>query len=439
MKIIIIILLLIVIFICVIYKFYNRKDLKNNIFHNYIYLDNNGTTEMLNDAFKSYITGAGYGNVSGIYAKEGNDKMEETTEIIKHWVQAPNHDVIYTSGGSESNSEVLKAVFDDNNQVHMITTSYEHKSIINTANQLKEKGLDITFVKPNKYGLIEINDIINSIKPNTKLISVMAINNETGNINNIFEMVKQVKKINPNILFHTDAVQAFGKFRLTGDFDAISVSAHKLNGPTGLGLLIISPRMKEILKKNPLINGEQQSNIRGGTINISSISAFNTVLKYMIKDRTEKNKKMLNLKKKIINYLSNNYNVENIDKFYDKSDNQFDILNNNISNTKYGVLFIGEGPTSPNTILVSILKYGSIKNHFCNIKLREDLFKEGCIIGIGSTCNSKNINPSHVLTELKLPFVVRCGVIRISVSEHNTEDEIKEFCEKLSKCIEKQN
>ena len=213
-----------------------------------------------------------YGNPSSIH-REGQAALaviEKSRRQLAMALHCAPDEIIFTSSGSESNNMVLKGVL--NSGDHLITSSYEHPSILKVLPYLEENGIEISSVKPNENGIIQIESVEEKIKGNTRLISIMCVNNELGTINPIAEIGAMVKQ--HNILFHSDAVQALGKIPLNmGDISAdfVSMSAHKLYGPKGVGALFI--RKGSTLK--PLIyGGSQEANLRASTENISGIGGF---------------------------------------------------------------------------------------------------------------------------------------------------------------------
>jgi|ERR1700678_5700 len=440
------IVLLLILIIVLIYIYYLKSS--SNIFFNNIYLDNNGTTQMCDKALSYYKTGSGYGNASSTYATDAQELMNMNELLIKSWIQS-DYRIIYTSGATESNNTIIKSLSKQlskqlSNLPHVILSSYEHKSNIECAKILEKEGqITLSLVDPSIYGFINPQDVANIVNANTILVSIMHINNEMGTINNIKNICNACKNINPNLYFHTDAVQSFGKYSIPmhdWNIDSMSISYHKIYGPQGVGLLIVNQRTFNKIKLHPLINGSQNNGTRGGTINISGISASYAALTHTIHNRVSKNIHLYNMKQFIVDHLSNKYNIGDYINYVGKSDN-YTVTKYNQSDNE--IIFLGDDPRltdmSPNTLLISIIKYGIIQHHFCNVQLRSDLQDHNIIISIGSTCNSQSFEPSHVLHVIRAPYIIRCGVIRISLGDNNTMREIKKFCQILSNCIELQN
>lgn len=432
----------IILLLAIIILAYIRNNKSNdNVFTDKIYFDNNGTTIMCKDAVNFYVQSLGLGNASSSYATGAKDIMHKNDELIKKWIQS-NNKIIYTSGATESNVTILKSLASNYNVPHFILSSYEHVSSLDCAKLLeKNDQITLSLVEPNMFGYIDPAAVLKLIRPNTVLVSIMHINNELGNINDIENICKMVKSVNPNIYFHTDAVQSFGKYSIPMQkyaIDAISASYHKFNGPQGIGLLIINNSLLGKIKNYPLICGSQNYGIRGGTTNISGISAGHAALINTIRNREQKNAKLYNIKKYIVDKLSSMYRVQNYSLFYAKPDS-FTVN----SGDKNEIIFLGGDPysinMSPNTILLSIIKIGPIQNHFCNIKFKKDLYDNGIIVSIGSACHTESKEPSHVLHAIKAPYIIRCGVVRISLGDFNTVKEAQKFCEIFRRCINLQN
>lgn len=454
-----ILLFIIIIFSYIKYSNYTKNSdiinsIGSDIFCDNIYLDNNGTTKMCSEALKSYLEATRYGNASANYADMAREIIKKSDNLIKYWIGG-DYEIIYNSGASESNSTIFKTITEYYNSKnprppHIITSSYEHSSILDCVKLLaKWNKIQLTLVDPNIYGIIEPENVFREVRFNTVLVSIMHINNEIGTINDIDKISAGVKRINPNIIFHTDMVQSFGKFKGIGSpyIDAISVSSHKFYGPLGIGYLIVKKTVFEIIKEFPLISGTQNYGARGGTINSSGISGSNSALGKNIQDRDLKNLKLYEMKKYIVEYLITNYQIGDFQNYYMKPDNYDPFQGDRECRSFIEIVFLGPNPLlstqiSPNTLLFSIVKKTCLERHFCNLELRKDLQNRKIIISVGSACHSSldpNSSGSQVLSSIKAPYIIRCGVIRISLGDYNNMGEIKKFCQILSECINLQN
>ena len=360
-----------------------------------IYLDNNATTkcdEKVVEAMLPYLKEK-YGNPSSIYSfgREVKDKIKEARNNVAKLLNAEESEIVFTSCASESNvTAIMSAIKNQPDKKHIITTSVEHTSIMETMRFLENSGYEVTYLPVDNLGRIDIKDIEKSIKDSTCLISVMMANNEIGNIYPIKEIGKIAKK--SNILFHCDAVQAIGKIiadvkELNVDF--LSFSGHKIHGPKGIGVLYV----KNNMPYTPLIFGHQENNRRGGTENVANIIGLGKTVELILKD----------------NFKSEN-KIEQLRNYMEKE------IKNNIND----VIIYGDIENRiPNTSSIA----------FKNIAAEQLLLvleSFGVLVSTGSACNSEIALPSHVLTA--------CGAnmdsyspIRVSLSKYNTKEEIDEF------------
>jgi cysteine desulfurase len=420
-----------------------------------IYLDNNATTKPHPEVIKAVAQHANLGNASNsdaarrVLAKSSQDILEGL----------PNRRVIFTSGASESNNLFLRGMVDafhlslltkpsfsksSDTLPHLIIADTEHKTSIECVKQLAALDrAEITLLPCRNDGTIDPMVVAYAIKPNTIVISVMHVNNETGGINDIASIGKIAAA--HNITFHTDIVQSYAKLlnpEDLHDIDALSVSFHKIHGPTGVGALIIKPRLIPILQKAPQISGSQNEGIRGGTENIAGIAGAATAVQLSNAAQISTYQHVEKLKNMLVTHLLNQYKLE---KFSALAGTPDETEWMGPQDGKVSIIFLGpitwDGTpdrerSSPYTLLVSFIKHSPMASHFCNIQLQKDLNDAGAIVSIGSACNGGA--PSHVLKAMRAPFIVRCGVIRISPGAYNTEAEIKKFCQLLDICVAKQ-
>lgn len=411
-----------------------------------IYLDNNGTTKLCKkgkDAMIKWLDARANPSSDSIVSQKSKELITCAKLFMLKQCSAPKkkYEVIFTSGASESNCLILLSVSDaykehTGKKPHIITSATEHKSIIQCCNSLiKNNRADITFIEPNAYGYIDPKLIHDAIKPNTALVSIMAANNELGTMNNLKEIGKitSAKKVP----FHTDAVQLFGKYKIhipKNKIDALSMSFHKLYGPMGLGLLIISKDLIDGYGLKGQISGSQQSELRGGTENVPAIAASVASTEDNFNNREEKNKKMYMLKKRLILELEKHIPQGDYKSYFNKklpTQNEFIVLgakcNNNVKNPN----------VLPNTIMLSFVKNNG-DPPFCNIDLKKHLNAKNIIVSVGSACSTKSSKASHVLYAIKAKPVIRQGVLRISLSDHTTLKEILTFVKVLVAGVNKQ-
>ncbi|WP_312500544.1 cysteine desulfurase family protein [Lacrimispora sp.] len=274
------------------------------------YFDNSATTRVL-ESVKDIVVKImteDYGNPSAKH-KKGMDAeryIKEAAEIIAGTLKVAPKEIVFTSGGSESNNMALIETAMANKRAgnHIISTGIEHASVYNPLAFLEEQGFSVTYLPVDAQGHIRLEELEAAIRPETILVSIMYVNNEIGAVEPIEAISKVIKKKNPSILFHVDAIQAYGKFVIRPKrqgIDLLSVSAHKIHGPKGVGFLYVDQRVKI----RPLIyGGGQQRGMRSGTENVPGIAGMGVAAKIMYTDHGEKMQSMTALKDYMIDRLS---------------------------------------------------------------------------------------------------------------------------------------
>lgn len=270
------------------------------------YLDNAATTkpsEAVIKAVNEAMAGV-YGNPSSLHKKgfEAERLIEEAREKIAKTVRASANEIIFTSGGTESNNHaILEGVeLRKRHGRHIITTSVEHSSVKRPVEYLKKEGCEVSYLSADRLGQIKNEDLLKLLREDTVLLSVMLVNNEIGSINDVESLIKTARSKNPDILVHIDAVQGYGKLnintkKLGADF--LSVSAHKIHGPKGIGCLYI----RNGLKLPPyILGGGQQKNFRSGTENVYGIAGFAAAAEEIYKNYEKRTEKFYFLKEKFI-------------------------------------------------------------------------------------------------------------------------------------------
>lgn len=426
----VIIAIIIVVYVCWTYK----KE--SSSCDGAIYFDNNATNIPPPEVNTEIQRWVGTGNPSNPGCPSHDMVIDAKQYMYNHLNVSPRqYDLVWTSGASESNALFIKSVAENykantNIEPHVVISAIEHKSIIELCRALDNIGcFTYTAVSPDIHGKICPADIEDAISHKTCLVSVMWANNELGTINNIPAIAALCKR--KHIPFHTDATQAFGKFHLPlgSPIDGMSISFHKAYGPPGIGMLIVSKRMK----LHAQIAGMQNSGLRGGTENVPGIAGAIAGMKYAFQNRPEKNARLALMRQRIIDLLSAKWplvpyevQLENRN-FEDRNPVELTIL---------GPSPFNDVPGLPNTLLLSIVKNYGMK--FCNIELKNDLYKRGIIVSIGSSCNSSSTGPSHVLKEIQSPYRVSCGTVRISLGDQNNMKEVEKFCKTFIECAESQ-
>ena len=378
----------------------------------YIYLDNAATTKIKKEVLESMIPHLkeNFGNPSSLYSfgQESRNSIEESREKISTVFNCRPKEIIFTSGGTESDNLAIlggaNAMKEFGN--HIITTSVEHHAVLHACEELEKNGFEVDYLPVDKFGLISPDDLSKAIKPNTILVSIMMANNEIGTIQDISKLIKIVRKkqnLNNNIiLFHSDAVQSLGKMKLDMkqlDIDLLSISAHKINGPKGIGSLFV--RRGTPLK--PLIfGGGQEKQLRSGTENVASIVGFGEALVIADSERENFNEKCKMLSDKLTNKI-----FELIPDSY---------LNGHPTNKLSNIVNFSFDGVEGEPILVG-------------------LDFAGIYASSGSACSSGSLDPSHVLIATGLNPRLAVGSIRFSLSPTNSTAEIDYVVKELARII----
>lgn len=368
-----------------------------------VYADNAATTKLDGDAFEAMIPWLTdeYGNASQPYAFSRKPKkaLAEARKIIADCINALPEEIYFTSGGTESDNWAIKcSAFSDTDKRTTITSAIEHKAVLNACKTIERHGYPVVYLLPNKSGVITPNRLEEGILNKTRLVSIMFSNNEIGTIEPIKELVEIAHK--HGAIFHTDAVQAMGHVKIDVKnlkVDMLSASAHKFNGPKGVGFLYV--RKGTVL--TPFNDGGSQENgLRAGTENIASIVGMATALQKNCCGLAENKQHILKLEKLLINGLNN------LDYIRNGSDN---LVPGNISLSFKG----HDGET---------------------ILHRLDLM--GICISTGSACDSVNTQTSHVLKAIQLDESYARGTIRISLGKDNTPEDVTAIVVALKKILQ---
>lgn len=362
-----------------------------------IYFDNAATTktslEVANKAFS--IMTENYGNPSSMHLKglEAENQIREVKQIISDILNCDKSEIYFTSGGTESNNTAIlgTALGYKRSGKHIITTKIEHPAISEPFKILQDNGYEITYLNVNSDGYIDINSLKNSIRTDTILVSIIHINNEIGVIQNIELIGKIIKELNQNTLFHTDAVQSFGKYNIdvkSSKIDLLSISGHKFHAPKGIGVLY----MRKNLKTKPLLfGGGQQNNFRPGTENVPSIAALGIAAKQAYQNLDYNYNYIKNLKTKLAQQI---LNIDGTN------------LNGNLQNDSPYILNI------------------SFKDIRAEVLLHA-LENEGISVSSGSACSAHKKQLSNTLKSINAINIE--GAIRFSFSKYNTIEEV-DFC-----------
>lgn len=274
------------------------------------YLDNSATTPVSQGVKEIVIKTMmeDYGNPSSMHMKgvEAERYLRQAKEILAKILKVNEKEIIFTSGGTESNNLALIGIANANHRAgkHIITTSVEHASVLNTVKYLEEQGFEVTWLPVDEHGHIRLEDLEAALREDTILVSMMYVNNEIGALEPVEEAAKLIHQKNPKIIFHVDAIQAFGKYRIypkRQGIDALSVSGHKIHGPKGTGFLYVSEKVKI---KPIIFGGGQQKGMRSGTDNVPGIAGIAEAAKEAYENFDEKTERMYELKDYLIEKLS---------------------------------------------------------------------------------------------------------------------------------------
>ncbi|MCI6035446.1 MAG: cysteine desulfurase NifS [Firmicutes bacterium] len=373
-----------------------------------IYLDNAATTKVADSVvdamlpyFKEY-----YGNASSIYqlGAKSKEALDESREYIAGTLGAKTNEIYFTAGGSESDNWAIKATADAYAQKgkHIITSAIEHHAVLHTCEYLEKHGYEVTYVGVDENGVIKLDELKAAIRPDTILISVMFANNEIGTIQPIKEIGEIAKE--HDILFHTDAVQAYAQVPINVDemhIDMLSASGHKLNGPKGIGFLYIR---KGIKIRSFVHGGQQERGRRAGTENIPGIVGLAAAAKRSFSMLEEKMQKEIELRDYLISRIEAEIPYCRLNGDRKKR------LPNNVN---FSFQFI-EGES------MLIL-----------------LDNKGIAASSGSACTSGSLDPSHVLLAIGLPHEIAHGSLRLTLSEENTKEEMDYVVEQLTAILER--
>jgi len=373
-----------------------------------MYLDNSATTQVSKEVFdemESYYI-KDFGNPSTLYAlgRESKKALELARKRVADSINAKPEEIIFTSGGSESDNLAIKGLAFKlaEKGKHIITSEIEHPAVSQTLEFLQSLDFEVTYLPVYEEGIIRIDDLKNAIREDTILITIMHGNNEIGTIQPIEEIGKIARE--NNIKFHTDAIQTFGKIEVDVEklnVDLLSLSSHKINGPKGVGALYIKKGTRLV----PLIHGGgQERGIRSGTENVPGIVGFGKACELASQNLTQHYDKLVSIRDELIEKVLNN-----IPESYLNGDRQNRLPN--IVNFRFKAI---EGES-----LILLLD------------------NKGYQTSTGSACSSKTLEASPVLTALGLDPVDVHGSLRISLAPENDEFNIDEFVDVISTSVER--
>ena len=373
-----------------------------------IYLDNAATTKTapeVVEAMLPYFTEY-YGNAGSIYqlGTESKRAVIRSKETIASTLKAEPNEIYFTAGGTESDNWALKAAYeayrDKGN--HIITSKIEHHAILHTCEYLEKQGADITYLDVDEHGLVDTEQLSKAIRPDTILISVMYANNEIGTIQPVKELGEIAAK--HGILFHTDAVQAYGQIPIDVEechIDMLSASGHKFNGPKGIGFLYIGKKAKI---RSFIHGGQQERGRRAGTENVAGIVGMEAAVKRAYGIMEEKTQREIKLRDYLIGRI--------LQEIPDTR------LNGHPARRLPGNVNISFASVEGESVLIM-------------------LDMQGICASSGSACTTGALDPSHVLLALGLSPDLARGSLRLTLSEDNTEEEMDIVVEELKRIVER--
>ena len=374
-----------------------------------VYLDNAATTVCYPetaDIVRETMLLA-YGNPSSMHHKgvEAEGYIRHTTEILADILKVKEKEIYYTSGGTEADNWALTGTAQAYRRrgKHIISTAVEHPAVSATLESLKEQGFEVTILPVDREGFVSAEQVCEALRENTILASVMMVNNEIGTLEPVAEIGERIHKAKPDIVFHVDAVQAFGKYRIrpkTMQIDLLSVSGHKIHGPKGIGFLYADERVRLV----PLVHGGgQQKGMRSGTDNVSGVAGLGAAAQKMYADLEQ--------------------NVEQMRRCRG-------LLAEGLADMEGVVL---HGPADPDRTAPYIqnASFVGIRSEV----LLHTLEDKGIYVSAGSACSTHKRSGSPTLTALGCPEKEKESAIRFSFSEKTTEEEIRYTLQTLRETV----
>ncbi len=384
-----------------------------------VYLDNSATTKVT-DGVKDLMMKVmyeDYGNPSSMHrlGLKAEQHMKEASAIIASHLKVNPKEIIFTSGGTEANNLALigTALANKRRGNHIITTRIEHPSVHQTLVHLEERGFEISFAPVDASGRLIKEKLYELVKESTLLISIMYVNNEIGSVQEIEELILELKKRKKDILIHVDAVQAFGKYRIYPKrmgIDLLSFSGHKIHGPKGIGALYVDDKVK----LNPTIfGGGHQRNLRSGTENVPAIAGLGQAVMELYTDFEEKISRQYQLKQRFLQEVSKIEGVK-VNGLPMECSEEFELEQLH--------------KTAPHIINVS---FQGVRSEVFLHALED----RGVYVSAGSACSSHHPTPSVTLTAIGLPKELVDSTLRFSMSDLTTLEEIEYTLKQMNELL----
>lgn len=372
-----------------------------------VYLDNAATTFVSGEVLQEMLPcfNAIYGNSNSLHSfgRDASAIVDRARDRIAHAINAEKSNEIYfTSGGTEADNWAIKGIAHayKSKGKHIITSSIEHHAVLDACKQLESEGFKVTYLPVDKFGLVNLADVIHAIREDTILISIMAVNNEVGTIQNIKAIAKTAHDY--NIIFHTDAVQAIGAFKIDVqdmEIDAMSMSAHKIYGPKGVGALYLK---NGVMIENLLNGGNQERGKRGGTVNVPAVAGFGKAVEIACRDISINQQKLKAIRDYFIKSINEKIEYVQINGHPHQK----------IAGTVNMSFEMAEGES-----LLMLL----------------DL--DGIAVSTASACMSNALEPSHVLRAMGLSDELAQSAIRFSFGKNLSKSDIDYVVEMLAKNV----
>jgi cysteine desulfurase len=368
-----------------------------------VYLDNSATTPVVPEVLEAmmpYFAGE-YGNASSLHAfgQAARQAVEKSREEIADTIGSSPSEIVFTSGATEANNLAIKGLlFAYPEKRHIITSAIEHHAVLHTCQWLEAQGYEVTYLDVDPYGRVDPDAVAASIRAETLLVSIMAGNNEIGTLEPIGEIGAICRE--KGVFFHTDAVQAYGKVPLPMEgVDLLSVSAHKLNGPKGVGFLYVRKGVSLI----PILHGGgHERGRRSGTENVPGVVGLAAAARLAFQEMDETAPRLRSYRKRLIERIGE------------------------IPGTRLN------GHETESLPHITNFSFAGIEGESLVMKLDE----HGIATSTGSACSSPNLEPSHVLVAIGVPLTMAHGSLRISTGRQTTTEEIDTLIEVLPRVVE---
>lgn len=378
-----------------------------------IYFDNSATTRCSDGAMKimQECLQVNFGNPSSLHKMgyRGKDYLKESRETIASILKCQPKEIYFTSGGTEGNNLAIKGAAQAKKRLgnHIITTKIEHASVLNPVKALEKEGFEVTYLGTDEYGVISLDELKAAIREDTILVSIMMVNNEIGSLQPIAEACKIVKKANPDIIFHTDCIQAFGKMSIIPKklgIDILTVSGHKIHGAKGSGFIYIKDKVRVVPQ---ILGGGHENGMRSGTENVPAIASLGVAAKEAYDNLDRNREHLYAMKSRFIE------GIESID----------------------GVTVNGHTGEDSAPQIVSVSIKGNRTRAQVMLNALQDNY--GILVSAGSACSSNKPAISETLKSIGLEKDLLERTIRFSFCPENTFEEVDTAIEALKDLVPK--